>query len=260
MQGTDGEGVNVNNIIPTLMDCAAQVGVKIAFHLEPYSNRNALSTVQDVEYILDTFGTHPALFRMPNGKTLFYVYDSYLTSAQEWSQVLLPNAAQTIRNTKYDSIMIGLYVNAQDREFFLKAGFDGFYTYFAATGFTFGSTPENWQGLADFAQQNKLMFIPSVGPGYVDTRIRPWNANNARQRDNGKYYNTMWQQAINVKPDIISVTSYNEWHEGSQIEPAMHGKQNKQGTFTYENYGMDDDMYLKLTKEWAVKFVQQWQT
>ena len=37
----------------------------------------------------------------------------------------------------------------------------------------------NWINL-DYAIKNSLLFIPSVGPGYVDTRVRPWNARNAR--------------------------------------------------------------------------------
>ena len=51
-----------------------------------------------------------------------------------------------------------------------QAHFDGFYTYFAANGFTYGSTIKNWNILSKFAKTNNLMFVPSVGPGYLDTR------------------------------------------------------------------------------------------
>ena len=64
-----------------------------------------------------------------------------------------------------------------------SAGFDGFYTYFGALGFTEGSTPARWPEIQAFAVKNKLQFIPSVSPGYVDTRIRPWNAVNTRSRE-----------------------------------------------------------------------------
>jgi hypothetical protein len=30
----------------------------------------------------------------------------------------------------------------------------------------------------------------------------------------------MWQSAIRASPDVVTITSYNEWHEGTQIEPA----------------------------------------
>ena len=33
----------------------------------------------------------------------------------------------------------------------------------------------NQKLFARFGKKNKLLFIPSVGPGYDDTKIRPWN-------------------------------------------------------------------------------------
>ena len=34
----------------------------------------------------------------------------------------------------------------------------------------------------------------------------------------GLYYEDKWKRAIAIHPEIISITSFNEWHEGSQIE------------------------------------------
>ena len=30
----------------------------------------------------------------------------------------------------------------------------------------------------------------------------------------------MWRGAIRAAADVVTITSYNEWHEGTQIEPA----------------------------------------
>jgi hypothetical protein len=30
----------------------------------------------------------------------------------------------------------------------------------------------------------------------------------------------MWSAALRAAPDVVTITSYNEWHEGTQIEPA----------------------------------------
>jgi glycoprotein endo-alpha-1,2-mannosidase len=102
--------------------------------------------------------------------------------------------------------------------------------------------------MADFAEKNDLIFCPSVGPGYLDTRIRPWNSSTTIERDNGNYYRNMFRSAIQVNPDFISITSFNEWHEGTQIEPAISKKLTD---YVYEDYGQDTDpdYYLKLTKE-----------
>ena len=52
----------------------------------------------------------------------------------------------------------------------------------------------------------------------------------------------MWDEALRLKSEIVSITSFNEWHEGSQIERAVPKK-------GYEDYGRDPSFYLKLTKE-----------
>jgi hypothetical protein len=41
-----------------------------------------------------------------------------------------------------------------------------------------------------------------------------------RDRKNGQAYDQMWQAAVRAAPDVVTITSYNEWHEGTQIEPA----------------------------------------
>jgi hypothetical protein len=55
---------------------------------------------------------------------------------------------------------------------------------------------------------------------YNDTLIRPWNAHHSRGRLEGRYYERMWKKAMKAAPHVVSITSYNEWGEGTQIEPA----------------------------------------
>lgn len=62
----------------------------------------------------------------------------------------------------------------------------------------------------------------------------------------------MFKAAIAVKPEIISITSYNEWHEGTQIEPAAPKKIER---FTYMDYSpLSPTAYLDLTAEWVGRF------
>jgi glycoprotein endo-alpha-1,2-mannosidase len=46
---------------------------------------------------------------------------------------------------------------------------------------------------------------------------------------------------------IVTITSFNEWHEGTQIEPAI--KKNSTNVITYENYYQDPFSYIYLTRE-----------
>lgn len=151
-----------------------------------------------------------------------------------------------------DAIFIGLLVDVHHRYHVKKSQFDGFYTYFAANGFSYGSSWKNWNNLSKFARQNGLLFIPSVGPGYIDTQVRPWNSATTRHRRHGQYYDVAWRSAITSGVKFISITSFNEWHEGTQIEPA---KPFNTQDFTYLNYEPEGpDFYLNLTRWWVHQF------
>ncbi len=237
--------------IPDYLDIAEQQGIKIAFHIEPF-----YETVEEFKeqlmYIHTQYGDHSAIFKS-NGKPFYYLYDSYKIDSSEWSKLLNPEGTLSIRNTQFDATFIGLWVNENDGVFFTNGDFDGFYTYFASDGFVYGSTATNWQHLSEFAIQNDLIFIPSVGPGYIDTRIRPWNGANTKNREKGLYYEKMFKSATELNPDYISITSFNEWHEGTQIEPAIP---KQSSNYKYEDYGPDTDphFYIHKTRELVTKF------
>jgi glycoprotein endo-alpha-1,2-mannosidase len=242
--------------LPRLLDAAQRHGIKVCIHIEPFPGRNAATTRQAITYLIDAFGKHPALYRSPEraNKPLFFVYDSYLIPPAEWASIFAKDGKQTIRGTPYDSTVIGLWVKQADGQSLIQGNFDGFYTYFASNGFTYGSSTKNWKTLAAFAREHHLLFIPSVGPGYVDTRIRPWNKSTTRSRKGGRYYDEMFKAAIDSQPELISITSYNEWHEGTQIEPAVP---KKIASFTYQNYSpLEPQDYLKRTGLWAERFTR----
>ncbi len=237
--------------VPLILEEAAKKNIKVAFHIEPFGGRNAIKTAENMKLIVDSYGSHAAFFRR-DGLPVFFIYDSYLTPAEEWATVLSPNGKNTIRNTPYDATVIGLWVKKGEEKFFEKSGFDGFYTYFAATGFTYGSTPENWDYLQNWAEKRDKIFIPCVGPGYIDTRVRPWNGVNIRDRNGGAYYDKMYQDAIDSGAPAIGITSFNEWHEGTQIEPAVPFTA---AAFDYLDYApVAADYYLTRTAHWIGEF------
>ncbi|EFO16844.2 hypothetical protein LOAG_11660 [Loa loa] len=164
---SDEQGHPWDDLIPTLLDVAAKYRMKLSFHMEPYKNRNGESLRTDIEYIIDKYGNHSALYRMKRPKSrkttndeknsrrdqylpLLYFYDSYLVSSDEWKKLTGPSGELTVRDSKYDVLFIGLLVKSEDRHSLLAAGFDGFYTYFTAKGFSYGSTPSSWPSLSAF--------------------------------------------------------------------------------------------------------------
>jgi len=81
------------------------------------------------------------------------------------------------------------------------------------------------------------LWVATVMPGYDDRKVRPKNGF-ARARDGGEYYRQCWQAALASQPQWVIVNSFNEWPEGSYIEPS-------------QAYGR---LYLDLTREWAGRF------
>jgi hypothetical protein len=240
--------------IPLLLDCAHHHDIAVAIHLEPYPERSAFSTREDLIYLQQRYGQHPAWYREAQygDRPLYYLYDSYNIPASEWARLLQPSGDITVRDTEHDAIFINLLVEADDCKSLLEAGFDGLYTYFGATGFSYGSTPVNWQGLSDWANEQNLLFIPCVAPGYDDVRVRPWNGVNTRLREQGAYYDRLWSQAVAADPDGIGITSFNEWHEGTQIEPA---RPLSITGYTYEDYlPLTPEFYLQRTRYWSDRY------
>ncbi|KAJ8288647.1 hypothetical protein COCON_G00013060 [Conger conger] len=255
----DDNGEPTDDFVPLILDVAQKYQVKVVFHIEPYKGRDDLSMYNSIKYIMQKYGEHPAFYRHKTGSgkllPLFYVYDSYLLSSDKWANLLKDPGRHSIRNTPFDGIFIALLVEDKHKKDILAAGFDGVYTYFATNGFSYGSSHSNWRTIKSFCDSNNLMFIPSVGPGYMDTSIRPWNYQNTRNRINGKYYETAFAAALEARPDIISITSFNEWHEGTQIELAIP---KTAGQTKYEDYlPHKSDAYLEITHRWAEKFAKE---
>lgn len=252
----DEQGEPSDSLVLTLLDVALMYDLRVTVHVEPYEGRNDETLEEDVKYIIDKYGNHKGFYKHkhPDGRLLplLYIYDSYRTPAREWSKLLQPYGGHSIRKTKYDCLFIALVVEPRHKDAITIGGFDGLYTYFATNGFSYGSSWKIWPKLASFAKQTNSIFIPSVGPGYIDTNIRPWNSENTRLRNGGEYYTKSWKSALHVKPEIISITSFNEWHEGTQIEKAVPKQVSGVIYKDYLPYG--SDYYLQLTRKYTKKF------
>ncbi|XP_022203365.2 glycoprotein endo-alpha-1,2-mannosidase [Nilaparvata lugens] len=237
-----------------LLDAAARHNLHVAPHLEPYEGRNAINQLTHLKYFLNKYANHSALHRMSLREKLlpvFYIYDSYRIDSSAWRELFSVNGQLSVRDTKYDGVFFGLLVDSQHCSEIKKSHFDGFYTYFASNGFSYGSSWKNWSLLARYALDNRLLFVPSVGPGYVDTRVRAWNAASSRHRRHGNYYEVAWRAALAARPPLLAITSFNEWHEGTQIEPARP----RPDYMDYEPEG--PDFYLNLTNYWIRQYTSQ---
>ncbi len=183
-----------------------------------------------LRHALDVHANHPAYLRVDGKPVLFF-----------WrEQRFSPGTWQSIRDQvdpNHNSIWI-----AEGVDMSYQSVFDGHHLYTVtwnpptdvnATANKFS----RWVQQARERYGSYRYWVATAMPGYNDTRTGRGNAF-ARGREDGAYYAQTWQAAINSNPDWVIITSFNEWPEGTYIEPS-------------QAYG---DRYLGLTAEWAGRF------
>ncbi|WP_443048465.1 ThuA domain-containing protein [Streptomyces sp. HUAS 31] len=240
-----GRGSYEDRLVGRVLDAAQERGIEVAWHLEPYAGRTAASTVADIEYINSTYGSHPAFHRSAEhgGRSAFYVFQSL--DIADW--------------TALDQVTDTSIVLAQTTDTTKIAHFSGMYTYDGIAG----ATAPGWKQAGDHARANGLIWAPSVAPGYIDDRAVPGNSTPTVERANGAAYDRQWSNALDPaiggSPTWVSVTSFNEWHEGSSIEPADSTPPAGRGYRTYDGaYGQTGEAaqtaYLDRTAYWVGRF------
>ena len=58
-------------------------------------------------------------------------------------------------------------------------------------------------------------------PGYDNRNLWRLPPRLITDRWGGETYRTLWQEAIAAAPDYVLITSWNEWHEGSELARIM---------------------------------------
>ena len=174
---------------------------------------------KDVRYLLEHYGKPPAWLKVA-GKPVLLVYSRAVSQLKVvgWLQVI--NEV----NQKYPggAVFIGDQITKNSAQVF-----DGIHTY-NVTDRTAGKSPEQ---LRDWARTTYPKWVKIVGkdriacltiiPGYDDsTQGRPVPRPSTDRHD-GETFKIFFEQAIAANPDWILITSWNEWHEGSEIEPSL---------------------------------------
>jgi hypothetical protein len=220
-----GRGSTEDQRLPLVISAARRQGLLVGIHLEPYPDRSIATVAQDLAYIA-TLGARDV-----------YVYHPRDFSAADWT-ALRAQTPPTLRLLAGTSLV----------GFAAAARFDGVYTYDFST-----YNGSKFQRLCSQAHAMHLVCAPSVGPGYNGSRAGEASAR--RSRANGATYDRLWSAALAAAPDIVTVTSYNEWGEGTQIEPAQarHGYSSYDGAWGLIGTAAQT-AYLMRTAYWTGRF------
>lgn len=205
-------------------DAARRHRLNVAIHLEPYGSRTPAGTAEDIARL------------QAEGYRDFYVYDAERDPASDWAEALSGVAG------------VRVFGHARLVGRAKASGFHGIYTYDVLTW-----RASAFRRLCTQARRAGLLCAPSVGPGF-DARLAT-SLEAVRPRRRGATYDVMWKQAIESKADLVTITSYNEWQEGTQIEPARL----QVGRLAYDGaWGKAgipaQRAYLDATARWSAQF------
>jgi glycoprotein endo-alpha-1,2-mannosidase len=184
-----GEGSAEAQRLPLVLRAAHAAGLRVALHVEPFAGRTPSSLAPQLRALEGS------------GITDAYIYDSGSSPDDEW------------RTLNAQLPEMRLFANTSLPGKALAAGFAGLYTYDVRI-YDGSSFPR----MCASARMRGLVCAPSVGPGFDS--VRATGDTRVKSRKNGATYDSMWRGAIRAAADVVTITSYNEWHEGTQIEPA----------------------------------------
>ena len=226
-----GRGSPEDKNLPDILAGASQAGMEIAAHIEPYTGRTAESVLADATYLHSL------------GIDTIYVYQAFATGEpSDWAPVNDALHAMGI-TTFAQTALVGQGATGH---------FDGVYTYDILT---YGA---RFLGrYCSEAHAVHLLCAPSVGPGF-DAQRSEGNPN-VKPRRRGATYDAMWHAAIAAGADRITITSFNEWQEGTQIEPAVPLRLGEYRYISYDGaWGLHgvaaENAYLDRTAYWARLF------
>jgi hypothetical protein len=251
--------------------------LKIAILYETVGRTNNFhdysSLRSDITYLANNYFFHPNYLKIKN-KPVIIVYLTRVLSSRGTLNFSLDLMRVAAANAGYQLYIVGDHVfgsppaHAGD-----IAQLDAVFNYDVYGGMgtshyagqsavdNYYSDQAQWKALAESVGTD---YAPAVSPGFNDRGVRgghiPLSRKLKPSDDFGSLFRAMLQAAVGLTdPDIgdmIFVTSWNEWHEDTQIEPVGHAPptavdDSPGGTaytagFAYEGYGT---RYLEILGE-----------
>lgn len=184
---------------------------------------------KDLRRLLTEYAVNDSWIKV-NNKPLLVIYIAATYTVNEWKSI-----RKKLEKEGYELFILGDTFQGEYLEVF-----DGLHTY-TTTGYTVRgvSIKDLYMKVSSEIKAKNKLFAATVCPGYDDRKIRKPGI--FIPREDGRYYIDCWKASLNCNADWILVTSWNEWFEGTEIEPSIE-------------YGHD---YLYLTRMYVKIFKEQ---
>lgn len=184
-----GWGSPEDSRLQFVLVAARKADLDVAIHLEPYEGRTGATVEADIEHLRQL------------GIRDYYVYRPFEIALEDWTAL---NDRLADARVFAQTTLVGWAASGR---------FEGLYTYDVLI-----HDGGSFRRLCNQARVAGLVCAPSVGPGYDASRSVGDMRTKPRRR--GATYDAMWKAALWSGADQVTITSYNEWLEGTQIEAA----------------------------------------
>ena len=208
---------------------AGSTGVDIALYWETITQGSVQGAIDDIMWILDNYADRPGYWKV-DGKPVIFVYRRTFTQVRRWHE--WQAIIRSIRE-KRDALFI-----ADSSALENWSIFDGFHITTSVLQVLMGDDVALFhQQMRDVSRKMGKIYAAPVIPGFDNARVHEVGRLVTDRKD-GQLYKEQWEAALACDPDWVMINSFNEWHEGSEIEPSLEC----------------GDEYLQETKEWIARF------
>lgn len=203
-----------------ILDQAQANGIKALLSVDLASAawfKNTQEIIEGLNYALTVHAQHPAYFRY-NGKPVLFFWFQGRYSLADWAAI-----RQEV-DPNHNSIWI-----AEGAALDALPTFDGLHLYTISWSQNVAGTEATW---SSSTRSRGGLWVGTAMPGWDNTYTQQ-SERYIRERQEGAFYRETFAAAAASSPSMIVITSWNEWWEGTHIEPST-------------NYG---DFYLHLTAQ-----------
>ena len=226
-----GENQTESNFA-ALLQVAQEHGMRATVDFETTSPfmPNLQSVINGLSYLIQAHAKHPAFLRY-GGRPVIFFWRQQHYSLETWANIRAQ--VDPGRNT--------IWIADGDDPKWLSV-FDGLYMYMITwrvnTNPMYTATKMRKRvDQYNVAHGTQRLWVATAMPGYDDTHVAG-RAHPYVYPRSPAYYQSTWEAAMASAPEMIVITSYNEWPEGTMIEPSV----------TYGN------TYLDITRRVAAQY------
>lgn len=217
--------------------------LKLAIQIVPYGD-DMVELEKVIRMVDNLYANQPCYLKLDNSPVLFWFWSSAYDGRKNFIAGLARAAEQ------FTNIAVSLRLPSESNEDKLTFGFfDGFVPFSPLELAEEKNWSRVWKTAYSSAENSGMRYrIASLSPGYDDSGLtaanRVGNPYRFVSRKAGATYEAGMEfiETLNVKPDLVIISTFNEFHENTHIEPS---KQN----------GM---LYIDLTTQFVKRMKQKW--